>query len=70
MMLADVSAEDRNELISEANLGSSITLGGEAAFKPLPKQTPVRTMVFWGVLIVGVGLLVAMSLSLLKRLKP
>ena len=32
------------------------------ALRPLPRQTPVRLVVLWSVLIVGVGLLVAMAL--------
>ena len=44
-------------------------LGGDDALRPLPRQTPVRLVVLWSVLIVGVGLLVAMALVLLKRVK-
>ena len=39
------------------------------ALRPLPRQTPVRLVVLWSVLIVGVGLLVAMALALLKRVR-
>ena len=35
--------------------------------RALPKQTPMRQIVLWGVLVVGVGALVAMALSLLRR---
>lgn len=68
-LLADVAAKDLEQLVGEATLGVTQTLGGETAFKPLPKQTPVRLFVLWGVLIVGVGLLVAMAMSLLKRVR-
>jgi hypothetical protein len=44
-------------------------LGGEDALQPLPKQTPARLVVLWTVLVVGVGVLVAMALVLLKRVR-
>ncbi len=66
-LLSDVSSKDMEKLIGDASIGASQTLGGDAAFKPLPKRTPVRLVVLWGVLIVAVGLLVAMAASLLKR---
>lgn len=68
-LLADVSAKERARLISEGYAGELRVLGGDAAFKPLPKQTPLRLVVLWSVLIVGVGLLIAMALCLLKRLR-
>lgn len=67
-LLADVRAEDLEQMIGEATLGPQQTLGGATALKPLPRQTPVRLIVLWGVLIVGVGLLVAMAISLFKRI--
>lgn len=66
-LLADVATKDLEQLVGEATLGPSQALGGDAAFRPLPKKTPFRLIVLWGVLIVGVGLLVAMAMSLLKR---
>ena len=68
-LLADVSAKERARLISEGYAGELRVLGGDATFKPLPKQTPLRLVVLWSVLIVGVGLLIAMALCLLKRLR-
>lgn len=69
-LLADVSAEERRRMIADAQLGAFQTLGGAAALKPPPKKTPARVIVLWSVLIAGVGLLVAMALSLLKRVRP
>ena len=61
---------ERRAMIGEG-VGARIqTLGGDTAFKPLPRKTPTRMIVLWSVLIVGVGLLVAMALSLLKRVRP
>ena len=57
-------------MIGEGSAREFKTLGGETAFKPLPKKTPTRMIVLWSVLVVGVGLLVAMALSLLKRVRP
>jgi hypothetical protein len=67
-LLADVSAQDMAQMIGAASLGPAQSLGGEVAFKALPKKTPMRLFILWGVLIAGVLLLVAMALSLLKRL--
>ena len=68
-LLADVAAEERREMITEAYPGELKTLGGEAALRPLPRKTPTRVVVLWSVLVVGVGLLVAMAVSLLKRVR-
>jgi hypothetical protein len=69
-LLGDVTARERRELIGEGLAREFTTLGGETAFKPQPKKTPTRMIVLWSVLIVGVGLLVAIALSLLKRVRP
>jgi len=66
-LLADVDTRDLAQMIGEASFGPPQSLGGAVALKALPKQTPLRLIVLWGVLIVGVALLVAMALSLLKR---
>jgi hypothetical protein len=68
-LLADVSAKDRARMIVQGQVGAVRDLGGETAFTPLPKQTPLRLIVLWFVLIAGVALLVAMALTLLKRLR-
>jgi hypothetical protein len=66
-LLADMKREDLAENMGEAMTGASRQLGGDDALRPLPKQTPLRQIVLWGVLILGVGALVAMALSLLRR---
>jgi hypothetical protein len=66
-LLADMKREDLAENMTEATTGNSRKLGGEDALRPLPKQTPLRQIALWGVLILGVGALVAMALSLLRR---
>lgn len=68
-LLADVGAKERAKLMSEGIVGASRSLGGADALKPPPRQTPVRLVVLWSVLIVGVGVLVAMALALLKRVR-
>lgn len=68
-LLADVKADERAKLVSKGIVGAPRALGGESALKPLPRQTPVRLVVLWTVLVVGVGLLVAMALVLLKRVR-
>ena len=69
-LLADVSAEERQAMVGTATLGEFKTLGGPAALEAPPKKTPMGTLVLWGVLVVGVGLLVGMALALLKRVRP
>jgi hypothetical protein len=69
-LLADVSAKQRRGLIAEGYPGDMKTLGGDSALKPPPKKTPTRLIVLWAVLIAGVGLLVAMALALLQRVRP
>jgi hypothetical protein len=68
-LLADVGAKERAKLIGEGYTAELRVLGGDAAFKALPQKTPLRLIVLWSVLIVGVGILTAMALTLLKRLK-
>jgi hypothetical protein len=68
-LLGDVSARDRAQMIVQGYAGAVRNLGGEIAFTPLPKQTPLRLIVLWSVLVGGVALLVAMALSLLKRVR-
>lgn len=68
-LLADLNAKDLADLIGQSSATASRSLGGETALKPLPRKTPLRLMVLWGVLVAGVGLLIAMAASLFKRLK-
>ena len=56
-------------MVGEGSVGAARVLGGDNALRPLPRQTPVRLVVLWTVLVVGVGLLVAMALVLLKRVR-
>ena len=68
-LLADVSTADRDKMIETGVVSAVQTLGGEAALKPAPKKTSFKVVVLWAVLLVGVALLVAMALSLLKRVR-
>lgn len=68
-LLADVAADERAKLVSEGIVEAPRALGGDSALRQLPRQTPVRLVVLWSVLIVGVGVLVAMALVLLKRVR-
>jgi hypothetical protein len=68
-LLADVTDKERAKLVGEGFVQSSRVLGGENALKPLPRKTPLRLVVLWSVLVVGVALLVAMALALLKRVR-
>lgn len=68
-LLADVSAADRERMVEEGYTAQIVSLGGADALKPLPKKTPVKVVVLWAVLVVGVALLVGMALSLMKRVR-
>jgi hypothetical protein len=68
-LLADFGSEERSKLVGEGVFQTARVLGGDTALRPVPKKTPVRLVVLWAVLIVGVGMLVAMALVLLKRVR-
>lgn len=68
-LLADVSAADRERMIEQGYVGQIMQLGGADALKVPPKKTPLKVVILWAVLVVGVALLVAMALSLLKRVR-
>ena len=56
-------------MIEQGYTGPVISLGGADALKIPPKQTPLKVVILWAVLVVGVALLVGMALSLLKRVR-
>lgn len=68
-LLADVSAADREKMVEVGYPGAIVALGGAQALQPLPQKTPVKVVILWGVLVVGVALLVGMALSLLHRVR-
>ena len=67
-LLSGLAERDLRELIGNAVPGSVQALGGEVALKPLPRRTPLRLVVLWGVLIMGAAVVVAMAVALLRRL--
>jgi hypothetical protein len=67
-LLSGLSEAELVQNMGSAYLGAERSLGGEAALRPLPKKTPIRQIVLWSVLILGVGVLIAMALSLLRRI--
>jgi hypothetical protein len=68
-LLADVGSDARSKMVAEGMTQSARVLGGDDALRPLPKETPVRLVVLWSVLVIGVGVLVSMALVLLKRVR-
>lgn len=68
-LLADVSAADRERMVETGHVSAFVSMGGATALEPLPKKTPVKVVVLWAVLVVGVALLVGMALSLLQRVR-
>ena len=63
------SESDRERTIEQGYVGQVMQLGGADALKVPPKKTPLKVVILWAVLVVGVALLVAMALSLLKRVR-
>jgi hypothetical protein len=68
-LLANMSVADREQMIEQGFVDPVVQLGGADALKSPPKKTPAKVVVLWVVLVVGVALLVAMALSLLKRVR-
>lgn len=68
-LLADVTSVERAKLVSDGIAEAPRVLGGDSALRAPPRQTPVRLVVLWTVLIAGVAVLVAMALVLLKRVR-
>ena len=69
-LIADVRGDDLERFVAAGRLGEVRTLAGAAALQPPPQPTPVKRIVLWAVLVGGVGLLIAMALSLLRRVRP
>ena len=70
-LLPDVPAAERAELIGAASVSPAPAgaFGGAEVLTPPAKPTPVRQIVLWAVLLLGAAGLVAMALSLLRRLR-
>lgn len=68
-LLASLPREVRERVTGQAQIESSNVLNNPAALRPLPKPTPVRQMVLWGVLVAGALLVLAMAATLIKKLR-
>jgi hypothetical protein len=70
-LLPNLSPHERAALIGAAAAAPApaAAFGGPDVLTPEPPPTPVRQMVLWAVLLLGTAALVAMALSLLKRLR-
>lgn len=68
-LLGRLSKKEQQEMTGQAQIESSNALNNPSALKPLPKPTPVRQMVLWGVLIAGALLVLAMAATLMKKLR-
>lgn len=65
----DCAALGDEPAAARAELKQRRELGGDAALRAPPKQTPIRRMVLWGILILGAVLVVAMAVGLLRKLE-
>ncbi len=64
-----VSSRDASTMLGAARPGAARTLAGDEALRAAPVPVPVRRYVFWAVLTVASLLLVAMAISLLRRVR-
>lgn len=69
-LLSGLSKDERAGGTGEAQIESFDVLDNPDALKALPKPTPLRQIILWGVLIAGALLVLAMAMTLLKKLKP
>ncbi|HEY1075354.1 MAG TPA: DUF3999 domain-containing protein [Fontimonas sp.] len=60
---------DVGDMLGDAQLGAEFPLGGEAATRPVKPPTLVQRYLLWALLASGAGLLIAMALSLLRRIR-
>lgn len=56
-------------LIGDAYLGELRTLGGDLALQAPPVPTPVKRIVLWAVLVLGAASLIAMAVTVLKKVR-
>ncbi|PPE74239.1 hypothetical protein C3942_09425 [Solimonas fluminis] len=69
-LLSDQDETERRRLSGSAvALPPAIPLGGPEMLTPAPKPTPLRLVLLWATLGIGALLLLAMALSLLRRLR-
>jgi len=65
-LLAGISSPDKQQMLGAASLGEVKTLAGTSVLR-VGGELPMRKLVLWAILLAGVGGIVALSLSLLKR---
>lgn len=68
-LLRVLPGDERAALLGAARTGAPRTLGGAAALAPAPQPLPLRRIALWSLLALGALLLVAMALSLLRRMR-
>jgi len=70
-LLAQFQPAERAGMIgvAEVSVAPVGAFGGTEVLTPPPKPTPVRQIALWAVLLLGTAALVAMALSLLRRLR-
>lgn len=65
-LLAGVSNPEKQQMLGTATLSEVKTLAGTSVLHA-GRELPIRKLVLWAILLIGVGCIVAVSLSLLKR---
>jgi hypothetical protein len=68
-LLASLPADERATMTGQAQASATPMRGNLDVLRALPKPTPLRQIVLWGVLILGALLVAGMALSLLKKLR-
>ena len=67
-LLAGIDVAERNNLIGTPTIGSTQVFGGKEALV-IKKQIPSRTLLLWGILLIGVAVIMKLAFSLLKNSK-
>ncbi len=64
-----ITGQDANTMLAPAFASAEFSLSGAGATIPKPAPTPFRRYLLWGMLGLAVALVVAMALSLLRRIR-
>lgn len=69
MLLKVMNKKELDKFVKEAVLGEQFELGGEKALQPPAVPLPWKTILLWGVLILGVVVMAFMAVNLVQEFK-
>jgi len=67
-LLSSINSTDKQQLIGNATVGSTQLLAGKDALV-IKKKIPTRTLLLWGILLIGAAVIMKMALSTLQTTK-